>query len=50
MGRLLFDITPSDPVTLAAVAAGLFGVAAAASLLPALRATRVDPVSVLRID
>ena len=47
---MLFEVRPSDPGTFSAVAAGLLFVAIVASLLPALRATRVDPVSVLRVD
>ena len=48
MTSLLFGVSPSDPVTLAAVAALLGGVAVAASYGPALRATRVDPLVALR--
>ncbi len=45
---LLFAIEPTDPLTYAGIAAVLFIVAGAASYLPARRATRIDPVSVLR--
>jgi putative ABC transport system permease protein len=48
LDRLVFGITASDPLTLAAVAATLLAVSIAASLLPAWRATRVDPCAVLR--
>ena len=44
----LFEVGTTDPVTFAAVAALLALVAASAIAGPALRATRVDPVSVLR--
>jgi predicted permease len=44
----LFEITPSDPVVFVGVALGLAVVALAASWLPARRATRIDPVAVLR--
>ena len=50
MTKLLFDVTPDDPLTFAAVAALLGGVAALASYLPGRRATRVDPVVALRAE
>ena len=45
---LLFGVTPFDPVTLAAAVAMLMACAALALLVPVRRATRVDPVGVLR--
>jgi ABC-type antimicrobial peptide transport system permease subunit len=45
---LLFEVQPTDPVTLVAVAGGLVLLAALASWLPARRAMRVDPVEALR--
>jgi putative ABC transport system permease protein len=45
---VLVDVRPGDPLTLAAVAAVLSGVAIAACLLPVLRATRIDPLAALR--
>jgi putative ABC transport system permease protein len=50
MEGLLFGVGARDPLTLAAVAAGLLLTAFAASALPALRATRVDPTRALRMD
>jgi putative ABC transport system permease protein len=46
--KLVFGVKASDPLTLAIVAASLLLVAVAASLLPAWRAARLDPVTVLR--
>ena len=48
MATLLFNVTPTDPLTLASVAAVIALVAAAACIIPAWRATRVDPLTVLR--
>ena len=47
---LVFGVSASDPLTLAAVAATLAVVALLASLVPAYRAVRLDPVKVLRAD
>jgi putative ABC transport system permease protein len=48
MEALLFEVSPNDPGTLAGVAALITVVAAAASLVPAVRATLVDPIVPLR--
>jgi predicted permease len=52
MGRalagLLYETTPRDPVALAAVAVLLLVVAVVASVVPARRATRIQPVDALR--
>jgi predicted permease len=45
---LLFQVSPADPLTLAAAALGLAVVALVATLIPARRATRVNPVIALR--
>lgn len=45
---MLFDVDARDPATFLAGPVVLALVAAVASWLPALRATRVDPVTVLR--
>jgi putative ABC transport system permease protein len=50
MTKLLFNVTPGDPLTFAAVAALLGGVAALASYLPGRRATLVDPIVALRAE
>jgi ABC-type antimicrobial peptide transport system permease subunit len=50
MRSLLFDTPPWDVPTLAAVAALLGGAALAASLIPARRAARVDPMHALRTE
>ena len=44
----LFNVKPTDPATMAAVAALIATVAFAACYIPASRATRVDPMVVLR--
>ena len=50
MSTLVFGVSASDPLTLAAVAATLVCLALAASLVPAYRASRLDPVNVLRAN
>jgi putative ABC transport system permease protein len=50
MTTLLHDVKPVDPATFAGVAVVLTAVAIAASLVPAWRATRVDPVRALKAE
>jgi putative ABC transport system permease protein len=47
---LLFGVEPLDPVSLIVAAATLAGVALVAALLPALRATRIEPTEALRAE
>jgi predicted permease len=47
---LVYGIKPSDPLTIAAAAAGLAAVALAASYIPARRASRLDPMVTLRAE
>jgi predicted permease len=48
--KLVFGVSASDPLTLASVAGTLALVALLASIVPALRASRVDPLAVLRAN
>jgi len=50
LSGLLFGISPADVTTLVTVGAALAAVAAAATLLPARRAARLDPSRALRIE
>ena len=50
MSSLLFEVSPVDPATYAAVALALMSATVVASYLPALRATGVDPLEALRAE
>ena len=50
LGTQLYGVTPGDPVTYAAIMTLLLFVGVAATLLPARRAARVDPIVALRAD
>ena len=48
LAPLLYRVSPADPVSIAGAALFLMVVAVIASLIPALRATRIDPIIALR--
>ena len=50
MRTLLFEVQPSDPVTLVAVVLVLLAVALLAGYVPGRRASRVDPIVALRYE
>jgi predicted permease len=50
ISSLLFEVKPGDPTALVVVCAGIVLAALAASFLPALRASRLDPLVSLRQD
>ena len=47
---LLFQVSPTDPITLAGVCVLLLGVGVGAAYLPARRAMRIDPAQALRAE
>jgi len=46
----LFEVKPSDPVTLAVATLGIAAVAMLAGYVPARRATGIDPTTALRFE
>jgi putative ABC transport system permease protein len=50
LGSLLYGVRPGDPMTLGLVSLSLICVAGLATLLPARRAARVDPMAALRAE
>jgi len=48
LASMLYDVRPTDPLTLAVVVSIVVSVAIAAAALPALRAARTDPITALR--
>jgi predicted permease len=48
VASFLFGVTPRDPLAFGAAVVALLLVAAVASILPAVKATRIDPVAAIR--
>lgn len=48
LAGFLFQVAPGDPATLGTVSAILFGTAALACVVPAVHASRLDPMTLLR--
>jgi ABC-type antimicrobial peptide transport system permease subunit len=50
IAAMMFETSPTDPVTYAAVAILLLVTGAAAALVPARRASRIEPLTALRLE
>lgn len=50
LAEVLFEVEPRDALTFGSAAGVLIATALLACLVPALRATRIDPISALRVD
>ena len=50
MQRLLFEVSPTDPLLYSGVALFICSIAALACFVPALRATKVNPMEALRAE
>jgi ABC-type antimicrobial peptide transport system permease subunit len=49
-GQFVYGLSPNDPATILGVSAILMGVALLAGFVPALRASKVDPVIALHAE
>ena len=50
MRSILYDTEPSDPATFAGIAAMLGASAMVATLVPAWRATRIEPIDAIKSE